>query len=140
MVEQKKKKHLWGLWVPLIILFSVVVLPVGIVAALFYDPSHVELDIDTSKDKSQVFNSIMVDMFDGCRKDKDPTIDIVITQKQLNELLYSASSGMTADPNSPLKQLAIIIKDDNKYIFDLEISTLTVVKTHFVIETVVAGV
>lgn len=142
MVEQKKKKHLWGLWVPLIIIFSVIVLPLGIAAALFYDPSHTDNGItDEEKknppEKSLVFSSIMTDMFDGCRKEKDPTIDIAITQRQLNLLLTSASSGMTAD--SPLKQLAIIIKDDSKYIFDLEISTLTVVKTHLVIETKVQG-
>ena len=90
MATPKKKKHLWGLWIPLIVIFSIVILPLGVVAILFYDPHHIDTGITEKKEEAAIFNSVMTDMFDGCRNE-NPTIDLKITQKQLNQLLYNAS-------------------------------------------------
>ena len=136
--EKPKKRHLWGLWIPLIVIFSLVVVPVGIVAVLFYDAHTVNTGIKGEPtDNGKIFGSIMTDMFDGCRKEANPTIDIKITQNDLNQLLYNATYSATSKDDSPLKQFSLEIKEDGKYVFDLEISTLYVVKTHFVIEATV---
>lgn len=135
MDTPKKKKHLWGLWIPLIVIFSIVILPLGIVAILFYDPHHIDTGITEKKEEAAIFNSVMTDMFDGCRKE-NPTIDLKITQKQLNQLLYNASSNLPEQASKYLKQFSIQITDDS-YVFDLEIGAFDVLKSHVTIKTII---
>ena len=137
MGETKKKHHLWGLWIPLIVIFAIVVVPVGIAAALFYDPSHIDTGITERKEESKIFSSVMTDMFDGCRNE-EPSIDLTITQKQLNQLLFNASASMPEKASEFLKQFSVQIENDEKYIFDLEISAFNILKTHIRLETKVA--
>ena len=138
--EKPKKHHLWGLWIPLIVIFSLVVVPVGIVAVLFYDSHHVQTGIEGEPtDSNKLFSTIMTDMFDGCRKESKQTIDIKITQTDLNQLLYNAMYSTTHKEDSPLKQFSVQILDNNKYIFDLEISSFNILKTHLILEATVSG-
>lgn len=130
-----KKRHLWGLWIPLIVIFSLVVIPVGIAAILFYDNHHVETGITEKKDESVIFGSIMTDMFDGCRKESDQTIDLKITQQALNQLLYNASSNLPSSTTEYLKQFSVQILDDYRYTFDLEIGAFNFLKSHIVLQT-----
>ena len=135
MATPKKKKHLWGLWIPLIVIFSIVILPLGVVAILFYDPHHIDTGITEKKEEAAIFNSVMTDMFDGCRNE-NPTIDLKITQKQLNQLLYNASNNLPDQASQYLKQFSIQITDDS-YVFDLEIEAFDVLKSHVTIKTVI---
>lgn len=136
MVEQKKKHHLWGLWIPLIVIFAIIVVPLGLALALFYDPSHVDTGITEKKEQQLVFGDIMTEMFDGCRNNEDPSIDLKIKQQQLNQLLYNVSSDLPEQAKQFLKQFSVKITDDS-YIFDLEISAYNVAKTHIKLETTV---
>ena len=134
MVEQKKKHHLWGLWVPLIIIFALVILPLSVVLILFYDPHHVDTGITEKKQETEIFSSVMTDMFDGCRNKQAPSIDLKITQQQLNQLLYNASSSLPSQASQYLKQFSVEITDDS-YVFDLEIEAFTIAKTHLKLTT-----
>lgn len=134
MVEQKKKHHLWGLWVPLIIIFALVILPLSVVMILFYDPHHVDTGIESKKEETEIFSSVMTDMFDGCRNKQAPSIDLKITQQQLNQLLYNASSSLPSQASQYLKQFSVEITDDS-YVFDLEIEAFTIAKTHLKLTT-----
>ena len=136
MVEKKKKHHLWGLWIPLIVIFAIVILPLSVVLILFYDPHHVDTGVTQKKEEAEIFSSLMTDMFDGCRKKEAPSIDLKITQKQLNQLLYNASSSLPSEASQYLKQFSVQITDDS-YVFDLEIEAFTVAKTHLVLTTTV---
>ena len=136
MSEPKKKHHLWGLWIPLIIIFSLVILPVSVVAILFYDAHHVDTGITEKKAETEIFSSMMTDMFDGCREKSAPTIDLKLTQKQLNQLLFNASKSLPSQTSEYLKQFSIEITDDS-YVFDLEVSAFTIAKTHLVLTTTV---
>ena len=135
MAKPVKKMHFWGLWIPLILIFAFVILPVGMTVLIFYDGSHIETGVTEKQSDAKVFGTIMTDMFDGCRKEEDQTIDLKITQKQLNQLLYNASSSFQG--NQFLKQFAVVI-EDKSYEFDLEIDAYNVFKTHLTIETTVS--
>ena len=136
MVEQKKKHHLWGLWIPLIVIFAIVILPLGVAIILFYDSHHVDTGINSKQAESEIFSSMMTDMFDGCRNKEAPSIDLKLTQKQLNQLLYNASSELPAQASDYLKQFSVQIADD-AYVFDLEISAFNLAKTHLILTTTV---
>lgn len=125
-----KKHHLWGLWIPLIVIFSLIIVPIGVVAILFYDSSHFDTGITERKDEKVIFGSVMTDMFDGCRKESDQTIDLKITQQALNQLLYNASSNLPSEANEYLKQFSVEILDDGVYKFDLEIGAFNFLKSH----------
>ena len=140
MGQQKKKRHLWGLWVPLIVIASIVILPVGFAAALLYDSSHVETGINPDetrqKDAAHLFDNVMVDMFDNCRKETNQTLDLTITQKQLNELLFLTTDKFSSQgaPASFLKQFSVQI-EENSYIFDIEINAYNIAKSHITLYT-----
>ena len=141
MNDAKKKRHLWGLWIPLIVVFSLITFPIGFAALLFYDATHVDTGITEKKDSALVFNAVMTDMFDGCRNEENPTIDLTISQTQLNQLLYNVTSEIGEDKNNQaggfIKQFSVQIGKDQQYTFVLEISIFNVFKTTLTIETVV---
>ncbi|MCR4880159.1 MAG: hypothetical protein K5906_04315 [Bacilli bacterium] len=134
MGEQKKKKHLWGLWIPLIIIGLIIVLPVTLVMALFFDPSHVDTGITETKDQGQVFNGVLTNMFDNCRTE-EPSLDLVIKQKDLNQLLFNVQQKVAEQGSAGdyLKQFSVEIKDKS-YVFDIEASALGFFKTHIKLE------
>ena len=131
-----KKKHLWWLWIPLIIIAVIVVVPVGFVMGLFFDPSHYDTGVTEPLDGTLLMNEVKLGLFDDCRDNsEDPTIGVTITQDNLNRMLLSVSelvnSKIPTNVASYVKveQFSVQITDTN-YIFDVEASALGFFKTH----------
>ena len=134
--EDTTRHSLRGLWVTLIVFFCVAILPIGLVIALFYDSHHVETGITEKQEMSAVFNTVITDMFDNCSNEEDPSMDLVITQKQLNQLLYNSMSNIGGSASEYLKQFSVEITKDS-YVFDLEVSAFNFAKTHLILQTTI---
>lgn len=130
LFDQPKKIHLGWLRTILLVIVCVVGLPIGFVAALFYDTSSYDTKVNSALEINQLIPEMISSLFDNCRNDTDPSIDLVITEKQLNQLFYGVTqmvkeSGGFGDY---LRQLNIEIQEDT-YTFDLELEAWGFVRT-----------
>lgn len=135
----KKKKHHVGLWITLIIIFVLVILPVGLAFALFFDPSHKseeQLGIDTTGKAQSVSKNLVVDMFDYTdNADMKNSILISITEQDVNQALYDGIlSKMDANTKSFIQAVYLEVNEDD-YTFTVELNAYGFFKTRLMLVT-----
>ena len=122
---KKKKRHL-GLWITLIVIFVIVILPVGLVFAFFFDPSHTtseELGVDTSGKAKSFTENLVVDFFDYTDDaDMKNSLSLSIHEKDINQTLYDGLlSSMDENTKSFVPQAYLTI-DEDQYVFTVELN------------------
>ena len=121
----KKKRHL-GLWITLIVIFVIVILPIGLVFAFFFDPSHTtseELGVDTSGNAKPFTENLVVDFFDYTDDaEMKNSLSLSIREKDINQLLYDGLlSSMDENTKSFVPQAYLTIEED-EYVFTVELN------------------
>ena len=136
---KKKKKHHVGLWITLIVIFVLVILPVGLAFALFFDPTHKseeQLGINTTGKAQSVTKNLVVDMFDNTdNADMNNPIMISITEQDVNQALYDGIlSKLDANAKSFIPGVYLEVNEDN-YTFTVELNAYGFFKTRLMLVT-----
>ena len=139
---KKKKKHLWGLWIPLMVIAGIIVVPAALAMALFFDTTHYDTGVKEAIEAQTLVNELKGGLFDNCRDNNvDPSIDIAVTEENLNKLFYGVAANINNNIsanlpqqvagflNPKVEQMDVQITDSN-YIFEIEASALNFFKTH----------
>jgi hypothetical protein len=113
----KKKHHLLWLWITLGVVFTLVIAPVGLAYALFFDSYTKELNINENMDIKDLTNNLLVDSLDETKTQHK--IDFKIAENDLNQLLYAASKSFVETSGGMLEQFYVTINEDN-YTFSLK--------------------
>lgn len=118
---QPKKKKGKG-WIGfLIFLLIVVVLPIATFFGLFFDPTRNPINVDPDMEINEMFSSSLVDSLENTTDPGDERVDLVITQDDLNQLLYAVTSSSPDDVKKYVPQLDVKI-DGEKYDFYINLS------------------
>ena len=116
--KKKKSKGWIGF---LIFLLIVVVLPIATFFGLFFDPTRNAINVDPDMEINEIFSSSLVDSLDNTTDPGDERVDLVITQDDLNQLLYAVTSSSPDDVKKYVPQLDVKI-DGEKYDFYINLS------------------
>ncbi len=120
-VPRSKKKKGKG-WIGfLIFLLIVVVLPVATFFGLFFDPTRNPINVDPDMQINEMFSSSLVDSLENTTDPGDERVDLVITQDNLNQLLYAVTSSSPDGVKKYVPQLDVKI-DGEKYDFYINLS------------------
>lgn len=133
MMPKKTRHHLWGLWIPLIVLAALIVIPVGLAYACFFDSGSVDCGITEKTDNKDEFNRMLVASFDPCSDKTNPNVSIDIKQQMLNQVIYNS----TAD-NTTLKEFVPGFKcsiTSDAYNFEVKVNLKNVFQTKVLLET-----
>ena len=136
--KKKKKRHI-GLWVTLIVIFVIVILPIGLVFAFFFDPSHKtseELGIQTTGEHRGFADNLEVDLFDYTSDaSMKNSLSITINEKDINQTLYDGIlSVMDENTRSVVPQAYLDIGED-EYTFVVELNAYGFFKTRVMLVT-----
>ena len=134
-----KKKHHVGLWVTFIIIFILIILPIALVFAFFFDPTHTpseDLGVETKGAKSDMFSTMLIDMFDYTDDaSKKNSLRLSIKEEEINQVLFdNLLSTLDENTKSFLPQAYVKIEKD-KYVFVAEINAYGFFKTRLFLET-----
>ena len=130
---KKKKRHI-GLWVTLIVIFVIVILPIGLVFAFFFDPTHTtneQLGVKTSgAGDEDIAKRLVVDMFDYTDDDSmNNSLTISINEQEVNQALYdNLLSTLDENTRSVVPQAYLDVGEDN-YTFVVELNAFGFFKT-----------
>lgn len=121
----KKKRHL-GLWITLIVIFVIIILPIGLVFAFFFDPSHTaseDLGVDTSGNTKPFTENLVVDLFDDTdNAQMKNSLSLSIGESDINQLLYdNLLSKMDSNTRSFVPQAYLTIENE-EYVFTVELN------------------
>ena len=116
--KKKKSKGWIGF---LIFLLIVVVLPIATFFGLFFDPTRNAINVDPDMEINEIFSSSLVDSLDNTTDPGDERVDLVITQDDLNQLLYAVTRSSPDDVKKYVPQLDVKI-DGEKYDFYINLS------------------
>lgn len=104
------------------------ILPVSLTMILFLDYSHNDTGI-TEKKEVDVVNKALVNMLDGCRDEAYPQLNLRITQKDLNQLLYNIVDDFKRSSGTDYVHQFDIDIQDNYYVFNVEVGVLGWIRT-----------
>lgn len=107
--KKKKSKGWIGF---LIFLLIVVVLPIATFFGLFFDPTRNPINVDPDLEINEMFSSSLVDSLENTTDPGDERVDFVITQDDLNQLLYAVTSS-SEDVQKYIPQLDVKIDGEN---------------------------
>ena len=107
--KKKKSKGWIGF---LIFLLIVVVLPIATFFGLFFDPTRNPINVDPDLEINEMFSSSLVDSLENTTDPGDERVDFVITQDDLNQLLYAVTSS-SGDVQKYIPQLDVKIDGEN---------------------------
>ncbi|MBO4286026.1 MAG: hypothetical protein J5880_01680 [Bacilli bacterium] len=131
--KKKKKRHI-GLWVTLIVIFVVVILPIGLIFAFFFDPTHTtseELGVKTTgAAQENIAQELLVDLFDYTDDaTMNNSLSISIKEQEVNQLLYdNLLSTLDENTRSVVPQAYLDVGQDN-YTFLVELNAFGFFKT-----------
>ena len=131
--KKKKKRHI-GLWVTLIVIFVIVILPIGLVFAFFFDPTHTtneQLGVKTSgAGDEDIAKRLVFDMFDYTDDDSmNNSLTISINEQEVNQALYdNLLSTLDENTRSVVPQAYLDVGEDN-YTFVVELNAFGFFKT-----------
>ena len=130
-----------GLWITLTIIFLIIVLPIGLVFAFFFDPTHTtseQLGVNTTGtgQKKSLADSLVTDMFDYTDDaSKNNSLSISIGETEINQMLFdNLLSVMDTNTKSFVPQAYVEIQED-KYVFVVELNAYGFFKTRLFLET-----
>ena len=130
---KKKKRHI-GLWVTLIVIFVIVILPIGLIFAFFFDPTHTtneELGVKTSgASNDDLAKRLVVDLFDYTSDaSMKNSLSISINEQEVNQALYDGLlSTLDENTSSVVPQAYLDVGEDN-YTFVVEVNAFGFFKT-----------
>lgn len=135
----EKKHHHIGLWITLILIFVIVILPVGLTFAFFFDPSHTtseQIGVDTSKKGSNLADNLVVDLFDYTADESmDNSLSIKIDEKEINQSLYDNFLSTLDSNTSTVIPQAYLEIGQEEYTFVVEVNAYGFFKTRLFIVT-----
>ena len=119
----KRKRHI-GLWITFIILFLVVILPVGLVFAFFFDPTHTtseELGVKTTGEQKPFTENLVVDLFDYTDDaSKKNSLSFSITEQDINQTLYdNLLSPMDENTRSFIPQAYLDVGEEYTFVVEM---------------------
>lgn len=131
----KKKKKGRGLIALLIVFLIVIVLPVATVFGLFYDSTRNQINVDPNVEISEMFNKTLVNSLDNTTDPGDERVELVITQDDLNQVLYAVTDSLDGYAKKLVPQIDIKINGE-KYDFYINLN-LSFFKTRIIIKTLI---
>lgn len=131
----KKKKKGRGLIALLIVFLIVIVLPVATVFGLFYDSTRNQINVDPNVEISEMFNKTLVNSLDNTTDPGDERVELVITQDDLNQVLYAVTDSLDGYAKKLVPQIDIKINGE-KYDFYINLN-LSFFKTRVIIKTLI---
>lgn len=141
--ERPRKRHLWGLWIPLIIIGAIIIIPVGLVLVVFLNPYSNDNGVKEAIQPQALFENALTGMFDNCRAEENQSIDLVITQEDLNKVLFGVKEDLNTTVKSNTNDLVVINQFDldigENYVFDVEATAMNFFKTHATMTMSVRG-
>lgn len=131
LTEFKPKRHLWGLWFPLIIIGCVIIIPLCLVLFIGFDGTHHDVGVNSAIDGNQLVENIYADLFKDCNpQDDNSKIQLSVSQNHLNQFFYGLNNQIGRDY---VKQIDIRILED-KYIFEAEVGAFGFLKSYGYVE------
>ena len=136
--KKKKKRHI-GLWVTLIVIFVIVILPVGLVFAFFFDPSHKtneELGISTTGQHRSFAENLVVDLIDYASDDSmKNSLAITVNERDINQTLYDGVLSSLDDNMRSVVPQAYLDVGQDEYTFVVELNAYGFFKSRLMLVT-----
>ncbi|MFA6675335.1 MAG: hypothetical protein WCS49_00455 [Bacilli bacterium] len=136
IIKQPKRRRGKGWLVFLIIFLIVVVAPIATFFALFYDTTRNNVNINPDADVGEVFSYSLVDSLANTTDPGDERVELVVTQDDLNQLLYAVTSSLDSRVTAFVPQMDVII-DGNNYDFYVNLQLLSF-KTRIILKTTIS--
>lgn len=131
--KRKRKKG----WIVFLVIFLIIfVLPVSTFFGLFFDPTRNAIHVDPDLEINEMFNTVLVDSLDNTTDAGDERLELVLTQDDLNQLLYIVTSSAPAEVTKFVPQLDVKIKGEH-YDFYINID-LSFFKTKIILKTIIS--
>lgn len=135
---KKKKRHI-GLWITFTIIFLVIILPIGLVFAFFFDPTHTtseQLGVKTTGEKKSLTSKMVVDLFDyATDPNMNNSLSITISENEINQMLYDNLLSVLDSNMKTVIPQAYLTVGENDYTFALELNAYGFFKTRLFLVT-----
>ncbi len=118
-MAKKKKRHV-GLVVALVLVFVLIILPIGLAYALFFDTTTTSFVGDDNSDTNKLMNKRIVD---GLASTKTTgKIDLALPENDINQLLYDAHKALPQEAKNFVKKFYCDISGKQyTFSFDAEV-------------------
>jgi len=136
IIKQPKRRRGKGWLIFLIIFLIFIVAPIATFFALFYDTTRNTVNINPDADVSEMFSYSLVDSLANTTDPGDERVELVVTQDDLNQLLYAVTSSFDSRVTAFVPQMDVII-DGNNYDFYVNLQLLSF-KTRIILKTTIS--
>ncbi|MFA7032338.1 MAG: hypothetical protein WC201_02095 [Bacilli bacterium] len=135
VIKQPKKRRRKGWLIFLVFFLIIVVAPIATFFALFYDTSRNSINVNSETDISEMFNYSLVDSLANTTDPGNERVELVVTQDNLNQLLYAVTSNLDSRVTAFVPQMDVVI-DGNNYDFYVNLQLFSF-KTRIILKTTI---